>query len=84
MLSYLSNLLGEVQRVTMVMNEQVEECQDALKKLIGKKIVEIKFKPYNHDCWKLFITTDKDELVMTFCRDWKCPVTQYKDTDSDK
>lgn len=68
----------------MVMNEQVEECQDALEKLIGKKIVEIKFKPYNHDCWKLFITTDKDELVMIFCRDWKCPVTQYKDTDSDK
>jgi len=68
----------------MVMNEQVEECQDALEKLIGKKIVEIKFKPYNHDCWKLFITTDKDELVMIFCRDWKCPVTQYKYNDSDK
>ncbi len=81
MLSYLSNLLGEVQRVTMVVNGQVEECQNSLEKLIGKKIVEIKFKPYDHDCWKLFITTDKDELVMTFCRDWKCPVTQYRDTD---
>ena len=67
--------------VIMVINEQVEECQDALRMLIGKKIVDIKFKPYDHDCWKLFITTDKDELVMTFCKDWKCPVTQYRSTD---
>ena len=66
----------------MVINEQIKECQDSLEKLIGKKIVEIKFKPYNHDCWKLFITTDKDELVMTFCSDWKCPVTQYKNSGS--
>lgn len=65
----------------MVINEQVEECQETLEKLIGKKILEIKFKPYNHDCWRLYITTDKDELVMTFCKDWKCPVTQYKGTD---
>ncbi|WP_424353878.1 hypothetical protein [Methanobacterium sp. MBAC-LM] len=68
----------------MVVDEQVEECQNALEKLIGKKIVEIKFKPYDHDCWKLFITTDKDELVMTFCKDWKCPVTQYRDADCNK
>ncbi|MCZ3366497.1 MULTISPECIES: hypothetical protein [Methanobacterium] len=68
----------------MVVDEQVEECQNALEKLIGKKIVEIKFKTYDHDCWKLFITTDKDELVMTFCKDWKCPVTQYRDADYNK
>jgi hypothetical protein len=67
--------------IFMAINEQIKECQHELEKLIGKKILEIKFKPYNRDCWRLYITTDKDELVMTFCKDWKCPITQYKSAD---
>jgi hypothetical protein len=65
----------------MTIEEQEDECQEALEKLIGKRILKIKFKPYDHNCWRLYITTDKDELVMTFCRDWKCPVTQYRNPD---
>ena len=65
----------------MAINEQIVECRDAFEKLVGKKILDIKFKPCNNDCWRLYITTDKDKLVMTFCKGWKCPVTQYKNAD---
>ena len=65
----------------MSINEQIEECQEALEKLRGKKILKIKFKPYNHDCWRLYITTDKGKLVMTFCRNWKCPVIEHRKSD---
>lgn len=67
--------------IGMTIDEQIEECQDALEKLTGKKILEIKFKPYNHNCWRLYITTDKGKLVMTFCKDWKCPIIEHRRSD---
>ncbi len=41
---YLSAVIRVFKMVIMVINEQVEECQDTLEKFIGKKIVKIKFK----------------------------------------
>jgi len=54
-----------------------ENCQKALKKLLDKKIVDVKFKTHD-DCWRLHIDTDKGKMVMTFCRDWSCPVVEYR------
>jgi len=53
-------------------------CQEALEKLLGKKILDVKFKTYNNDCWRLHIDTDKGEMVMTFCKDWSCPAVEYR------
>jgi len=55
-----------------------KECQEALEKLIDKKIVDVNFKTYDDDCWRLHIDTDKGEMVMTFCKDWVCPVVEYR------
>lgn len=55
-----------------------ENCQEALKKLLDKKIVSVKFKSHDDDCWRLHIDTDKGEMVMTFCKDWSCPVVEYR------
>lgn len=63
----------------MGIEEHAEECQEALQKLANKKVLDIKFKPYNNDCWRLYINTDKGKLVMTFCNDWTCPVVEYRD-----
>jgi hypothetical protein len=62
----------------MAIEERIQECQDAIEKLEGKKILDVKFKPYNHDCWRLYLNTDKGKLVMTFCKDWECPVIEYR------
>ncbi len=55
-----------------------ENCQEALEKLLDKKIVNVKFKSHNSDCWRLHIDTDKGKMVMTFCKDWTCPVVEYR------
>jgi len=43
----------------MKFEERTHECNEALNKLVGKKILEIEFKPYDNDCWRLYITSDK-------------------------
>jgi hypothetical protein len=55
-----------------------EDCQEALKKLINKKIVDVKFKSYNSNCWRLHMDTDKGKMVITFCNEWICPVVEYR------
>ncbi len=62
----------------MKFEERTQECNDALNKLVGKKILEIEFKPYDNNCWRLYITTDKGKMVMTFCRDWTCPEIEHR------
>jgi hypothetical protein len=62
----------------MTIDERIQECQEAIQMLEDKKILEVKFKPYNRSCWRLYLTTDKGKLVMTFCKDWDCPVMEYK------
>ena len=54
----------------MKFEEHAQECNEALTKLVGKKILEIQYKPYDNDCWRLYITTNKGKMVMTFCRNW--------------
>jgi hypothetical protein len=63
----------------MKLTNHTRECQEALENLVGKKVVDIKFKTQNNDCWRLYITTDKGEMVMTFCKDWICPVVEQRD-----
>ncbi len=63
----------------MTENSLAENCQEALAKLLDKKIIDVKFKTYNSDCWRMHIDTDKGEMVMTFCKDWTCPVVEYRD-----
>lgn len=65
----------------MTINERIQECQEAIEKLVDKRIQSVKFKPYNHDCWRLYINTDKGKLVMTFCKDWECPVIEHRESD---
>lgn len=65
----------------MKLNERLEECEEALKKLVDKKILDVKFKSYNENCWRMYIFTDKGKLVMTFCADWKCPVVEHRESD---
>lgn len=55
-----------------------KNCQEDLKKLIDKKIVNVSFKSYNEDCWRVHIDTDNGRVVMTFCRDGACPVVEYR------
>lgn len=62
----------------MKFEEHAQECIEALEKLVGKKILDVKFKPYNNDCWRLYIKTDKGEMVMSFCRDWSCPEVEHR------
>lgn len=64
--------------IKMKFEEHAKECNDALEKLVDKKILDVKFKPYNNDCWRLYIKTDKGEMVMSFCRDWTCPEVEYR------
>lgn len=61
----------------MGLNERLMECHETVAKLEGKKILEVKFKSYARDCCRLYLTTDKGELIMTFCKDWECPVVEY-------
>lgn len=65
----------------MKFEEHAQECNEALSKLVGKKILEIQYKPYDNDCWRLYITTDKGKLVMSFCRNWVCPEVEHRNLD---
>jgi hypothetical protein len=62
----------------MTFEEHVQECNEALGRLVGKKVLEIKFKPYENNCWRLYINTDKGNMVMSFCRDWSCPEVESR------
>lgn len=62
----------------MVKEERIHECEEAVEKLKNKNIRDVKFKQYNRDCWRLYLTTDKGKLILTFCKDWECPVIDYK------
>jgi hypothetical protein len=62
----------------MAIEERIRECQQAIEKLENKRVLDVKFKPYNRNCWRLYLTTDKGKLVMTFCKDWECPVIEYR------
>ena len=42
----------------MKFEEHAQECNEALNELVGKKVLEIKFKPYDNDCWRIYIKTD--------------------------
>jgi len=53
----------------MTIEESIQECHEAIEKLECKKIIDVRFKPCNHDCWRLYLTTDKGKIVMTFCKD---------------
>jgi hypothetical protein len=65
----------------MKMEEHTQECNNALSMLVGKKILEIEFKPYNNDCWRLYITTNTGKMVMSFCRNWICPEVESRQSD---
>ena len=65
----------------MKFEEHAQECNEALTKLVGKKILEIQYKPYDNDCWRLYITTNKGKMVMTFCRNWNCPEVEHRTSD---
>ncbi len=58
--------------------EHIHECNEALSTLVGKKILDILYKPYNDNCWRLYITTSEGKVVMTFCRDWVCPEVELR------
>jgi hypothetical protein len=62
----------------MVKNERIKECEEAIIKLENKKILNVKFKAKDRDCWRLYLTTNKGKMVMTFCKDWECPVIEYR------
>lgn len=55
------------------------ECAENLMKLVGKRITDIDFSSYDDECWRIHISTESEMIVMTFCRDWKCPVVERRD-----
>jgi hypothetical protein len=57
---------------------QLKECEEALAALIGKKVLDIRFDVEEVDCWRFNLETDGGEFVMTFCRDWACPVVEKR------
>ena len=61
----------------MTNEEHAKECQQQLKKLTGKKVVDSCFRAYDNNCWRLYIVTDTGKMVMTFCPDWSCPVVEH-------
>ncbi|MDI6703017.1 hypothetical protein U2150_07590 [Methanothermobacter wolfeii] len=54
------------------------ECAENLMELVGRKVVDVRFKVYDDECWRIYIITDSGKMVMTFCRDWKCPVVEKR------
>lgn len=63
----------------MTKADMEKNCQKALKKLLDKKILDAKFKSYDEHCWRLYVNTDQGKMVMTFCRDWTCPMIEYRE-----
>ncbi len=63
----------------MHLDQQHQECQEALEKLQGRKVLAISFETHNDKCWSLHIETDKGNLVMTYCKTWNCPVVQHRE-----
>lgn len=55
-----------------------KSCQEDLKVLVDKKVVGVNFKSYDDVCWRVHIDTDNGRVVMTFCKDWACPVVEYR------
>ncbi len=70
--------------VVMYNEEHAKECQEHLEKLKGRTVMDCSFKAYENNCWRLYIVTDKDELVMTFCPDWSCPVVEFHEDHHDE
>ena len=68
----------------MTNEEHAKECQEQLKKLTGKKVVDCSFRAYNNNCWRLYIVTDTGKMVMTFCQDWSCPVVEHHEARHDE
>lgn len=66
------------------LDEQKRECKQELEKLVGKKILEIDFRTYNNECWRVYLNTDKGKMVMTFCKKWSCPVVEMREDASFK
>jgi len=62
----------------MKVERGIEECQETFEKLVGKKVIDIKFKSHNHDCWRIHILTDGGDFIMTFCKGWICPVVEHR------
>ena len=58
---------------------QMKECKEALAKLVGKKVMDIRFEVQGRekDCWRFYIGTDDGVFTMTFCREWECPVVSH-------
>jgi len=63
----------------MDINERIHECQEAIDLLVDKKILDVEFKPYNNNCWRLYIITNKGKLILTSCKDWDCPAIEKRD-----
>jgi hypothetical protein len=63
----------------MKFEEHAQECNEALNELVGKKVLDIEFKPYHNNCWRIYITTDSGKMVMSFCKDWSCPEVENRD-----
>lgn len=63
----------------MKFEERAQECNEALNELIGKKVLEIKFKPYDNNCWRIYVRTDRGNMVMSFCENWSCPEVENRD-----
>jgi hypothetical protein len=62
----------------MNLEEHAQECNDALSDLIGKKILDVEFKPIDTNCWNLYITTNTGKMVMSFCKNWSCPEVENR------
>ncbi len=62
----------------MKIDEHLAECQKTFEKLIDKKVIDVKLKLHDHDCWEIYITTDKGKFVVTFCKGWICPMVELR------
>ncbi|BDH80070.1 MAG TPA: hypothetical protein GXX31_01105 [Methanothermobacter sp.] len=56
----------------------IDDCRENLKKLIGKRILDVEFKFYDDECWRIHLDTDDGSFVMTFCKSWTCPIVEHR------
>ena len=63
----------------MKFEEHAQECNEALNELVGKTVLEVNYKPYGNDCWRIYIKTDNGNMVMSFCKSWSCPEVENRD-----